>query len=243
MIQDVRNHERDTRPRGSTGSRSARNEPVLPWSLGMHRAASLAVLLFAAMCLGCAMKPRIQPGVGESRTFAPADRFAPASTGLLGTENPDFDEPALESLHELLETSIGWRGLTMAPSDSADWLVSCAFRKRLVFKGDISREPVVEPWRPQQTRVLGTGTQMSRPGLDQNVQAPEPWVETIVELRLRSRRTGTIGWSAQRIWGRNRTDLPEDELKATLQLLLQQMRFEGDPAPADAPAKAESDAR
>jgi hypothetical protein len=200
----------------------------------MRRVAWLSLLLYAAVWLGCASKPRIEPGVGEARLFAPADRFAPASTGLLGTENPDFEEPALESLHELLETSIGWRGLTMAPADSADWLVSCAFRKRLVFKGDITREPVIEPWRPQQTRVLGTGTSMSRPGMEQNVQAPEPWIETIVELRMRSRRTGTIGWSAQRIWGRNRTDLPEDELKATLQLLLQQMRFQGDAAPAKA---------
>ena len=205
----------------------------------MRRVAWLALLLYAAVWLGCINKPRIVPGVGEARTFAPADRFAPATTGLLGTENPDFDEPALESLHELIETSIGWRGLTMAPADTADWLVSCAFRKRLVFKGDITREPVIEPWRPQQTRVLGTGTSMSRPGVDPNVQTPEPWVETIVELRMRSRRTGTIGWSAQRIWGRNRTDLPEDELKTTLQLLLQQMRFQGD----GAPAKAGTDAR
>ena len=208
----------------------------------MRRVAWLALLLYAAVWLGCINKPRIEHGVGEARIFAPADRFAPASTGLLGTENPDFDEPALESLHELLETSIGWRGLTMAPADTADWLVSCAFRKRLVFKGDITREPVIEPWRPQQTRVLGTGTQMSRPGMDPNVQPPEPWVETIVELRMRSRRTGTIGWSAQRIWGRNRTDLPEDELKATLQLLLQQMRFQGDAAPAKG-TKAGTDGR
>jgi hypothetical protein len=198
----------------------------------MRRAARLAFVLLAAGWLACIGKPRIEPGVGETRVFAPADRFAPASTGLLGTENPDFDEPALESLHELLETSIGWRGLTLAPADSADWLVSCAFRKRLVFKGDIAREPVIEPWRPQQTRVLGTENTMARPGLDPNVPQIEPWVETIVELRLRSRRTGTIGWSAQRIWGRNRNDLPEDELKSALELLLRQVRLEGDAPPA-----------
>jgi hypothetical protein len=204
----------------------------------MRRVARFAFVLFAAALLGCMTKPRIEQGVGESRTFAPNDRFAPASSGLLGTENPDFDEPALESLRDLLEKSIGWRGLTLAPADSADWLVSCAFRKRLVFKGDISREPVIEPWRPQQTRVLGTQNTMARPGLDPSVPEVEPWVETMVELRLRSRRTGTIGWSAQRIWGRNRTDLPEDELKATLELLLKQVRLQGDAAPAKAPAEA-----
>ena len=196
----------------------------------MRRVPSFASLLVAALWLGCMNAPRVEPVVGETRVFAPVDRFAPASTGLLGTENPDFDEPALESLHELLETAIGWRGLTLAPADSADWLVSCAFRKRLVFKGDISREPIVEPWRPQQTRVLGTQTSMAHPGIDPNQQPPEPWVETIVELRLRSRRTGTIGWATQRIWGRNRTDLPEDELKSTLELLLRQVHMQGEPA-------------
>ena len=227
-------------PRVDGPPSTARAATVLPWLFRMRRASRFAFVLLTAVWLGCMTKPRIVPVVGEARTFSPADRFAPASTGLLGTENPDFDEPALESLRELLETSIGWRGLTLGPADSADWLVSCAFRKRLVFKGDISREPVIEPWRPQQTRVLGTENTMKRPGLDPNVPEAQPWIETIVELRLRSRRTGTIGWSAQRIWGRNREDLPEDELKSTLQLLLQRVQLQSDAAPAKPKAPAEA---
>jgi len=230
-------------PRVDGLSSNGRANAVLPSPFPMRRAARFAFVLLAAVWLGCMTKPRIVSVVGESRTFSLEDRFAPASTGLLGTENPDFDEPALESLRELLETSIGWRGLTLGTADSADWLVSCAFRKRLVFKGDISREPVIEPWRPQQTRVLGTQNTMKRPGLDPNVPEAEvePWIETIVELRLRSRRTGTIGWSTQRIWGRNREDLPEDELKSTLQLLLQRVQLKGDAEPAK--PKAPADAR
>jgi len=230
-------------PRVDGLSSNGRANAVLPSPFPMRRAARFAFVLLAAVWLGCMTKPRIVSVVGESRTFSLEDRFAPASTGLLGTENPDFDEPALESLRELLETSIGWRGLTLGTADSADWLVSCAFRKRLVFKGDISREPVIEPWRPQQTRVLGTQNTMKRPGLDPNVPEAEvePRIETIVELRLRSRRTGTIGWSTQRIWGRNREDLPEDELKSTLQLLLQRVQLKGDAEPAK--PKAPADAR
>jgi hypothetical protein len=200
----------------------------------------LPILLCLAAALGCAGAPRIEHTVGGARSFSASDRFAPASIGLLGTENPDFDEPALESLRELLEKSIGWRGLTLAPDDAADWLVSCAFRKRLIWKADISREPVTEPWRPQRTRVLGTHDEYTpSAGIDPEAATlpSDPWIETLVELRLRSRRTGTIGWSVQRIWGRNRDDLPEDELQKTLALLLEQIRFQGD-APAHAPSEA-----
>jgi hypothetical protein len=200
---------------------------------------ALSILLTLAASLACASAPRIEHRVGTARTFSPTDRFAPATVGLLATENPDFDEPALENLQELLEKSIGWRGLTLAEGDSADWLVSCAFRKRLVWKSDISREPVSEPWHPHPTRVLGTRNEYS-PGAavdPETSAATEPWIETLVELRLRSRRTGTIGWSVQRIWGRNREDLPEDELRQTLELLLSQIRFRGE-APAQPPASA-----
>jgi len=195
---------------------------------------TLSILLWLATSLACASPPRIEHHVGTGRSFPPTDRFAPATVGLLATENPDFDEPALENLRELLEKSIGWHGLTLAEDDSADWLVSCAFRKRLVMKSDISREPVTEPWHPHPTRVLGTRTEY-QPGpiVDPETSgATEPWIETLVELRLRSRRTGTIGWSVQRVWGRNREDLPEDELRQTIDLLLSQIRFRGEtPAP------------
>ena len=200
---------------------------------------TLLVLVWLAASLACASAPRIEQHVGTGRTFSKADRFAPATVGLLGTENPDFDEPALENLRELLEKSIGWRGLTLAEDDAADWLVSCAFRKRLVLKSDISREPVTEPWHPHATRVLGTHNEYSpNAAVDPETSAAtEPWIETLVELRLRSRRTGTIGWSVQRVWGRNREDLPEDELRQTLDLLLTQIRFRG-VAPAQPPASA-----
>jgi hypothetical protein len=205
------------------------------------RRSKLSPLLGLVASLACASAPRIEHGVGTGRSFSPSDRFAPASIGLLATENPDFDEPALENLVELLEKSIGWRGLTLAEGDSADWLVSCAFRKRLIWKADISREPVTEPWHPHPTRVLGTRNEYT-PGAMMDPEtsaATEPWIETLVELRLRSRRTGTIGWSVQRIWGRNREDLPEDELRQTLGLLLSQIRFVGDaPAPAQPAASA-----
>jgi hypothetical protein len=200
---------------------------------------TLSILVWLAASLACASAPRIEQHVGTGRTFSPADRFAPAAVGVLATENPDFDEPALENLQELLEKSIGWRGLTLAEGDTADWLVSCAFRKRLVLKSDISREPVTEPWHPHQTRVLGTRNEYT-PGAamdPETTAAPEPWIETLVELRLRSRRTGTIGWSVQRVWGRNREDLPEDELRQTLDLLLTQIRVRGE-APAQPPASA-----
>ena len=199
----------------------------------------LAILLGLAASLACASAPRIEHGVGTGRSFSQADRFAPAAVGVLATENPDFDEPALENLQELLERSIGWRGLTLAEGDTADWLVSCAFRKRLVWKSDISREPVSEPWHPHPTRVLGTRNEYT-PGAVMDPEtsaATEPWIETLVELRLRSRRTGTIGWSVQRVWGRNREDLPEDELRQTLDLLLTQIRVRGE-APAQPPASA-----
>ena len=201
-----------------------------------------SILLCFAATLACASPPRIEHGVGTGRSFMPSDRFAPATVGVLATENPDFDEPALENLQELLEKSIGWRGLTLAEDDAADWLVSCAFRKRLVMKSDISREPVTEPWHPHQTRVLGTRNEYTpSAGMDPEATAAsaatEPWIETLVELRLRSRRTGTVGWSVQRVWGRNREDLPEDELRQTLEMLLAQIRFRGD-KPAQAPAAA-----
>jgi len=194
---------------------------------------SAALLLAAA--LACANAPRIELGAGATRVFAPDDRFAPAALGVLAMENPDFDEPELESLHEVLGKAIGWRGLLTAPEDAADWWVSCAFRKRIVWKGDVTREPITQPWRPQaRPRVLGAARTeyQTRGALDPAEQQIEPWIETIVELRLRSHRTGTIGWSAERIWGRNRLELPEDELKDTLLLLLGQIRFEGSaPAP------------
>jgi hypothetical protein len=194
-----------------------------------------AVLLLAA-ALACAGAPRIEVVTGATREFAPRDRFAPAPLGVLGSENPDFEQPELESLQDVLARAIGWRGLVSAPEDAADWWASCAFRKRLVWKGDLTREPVTQPWRPARARVLGASRTeyQTRGAVDPSVPQIEPWVETIVELRLRSRRTGTIGWSAARIWGRNRTDLPEDELKQTLELLLGQVRFQGDPPAAAA---------
>ena len=203
----------------------------------MSRVAKISAALLVSL-LGCANAPRIEPVIGATRVFSPSDRFAAASTGVLGAENPDFDEPALESLREVIEKAIGWRGLTMAPDDAADWLASCAFRKRIIWKGDITRDPVVEPWRPQRTRVLGPGIPetQTRGAMGQEVPKVEPWVETIVELRLRSRRTGTVGWSFARIWGRNRSELSEDELKQTLEALLAQVKF--NEAKATAPADA-----
>ncbi|HVN39446.1 MAG TPA: hypothetical protein VMW19_14885 [Myxococcota bacterium] len=195
-----------------------------------------AILLGLAASLACASAPRIEHGVGSWRSFSAADRFAPATLGVLAAENPGFDEPALENLQELLEKSIGWHGLTLAEDDAADWLVSCAFRKRVIWREDISRQPVTEPWYPHATRVLGTRNEYSPTAANdpEASAATQPWLETLVELRLRSRRTGTIGWSIQRVWGRDREDLPEDELRQTLDLLLSQIRFYNN-APAQAP--------
>lgn len=202
----------------------------------MRRIAQASSALLIVAALACATAPRIEVVTGATREFAPSDGFAPAAESVLGMENPEFEEPELESLYELLGGAIGWRGLRTAPEDSADWLVSCAFRKRLVWKGDITREPITQPWRPQAPpRVMGsTGAQyQTRGAVDATGTAPAaPWIETIVELRLRSRRTGTIGWSAERRWGRNRNELPEDELKETLDLLFAQLRLTGEsPAP------------
>ena len=201
----------------------------------MRRTATLALPLITA--LACAGAPRIQQTVGADRVFSPQDRFAPASASVLGAENPTFDEPELDNLEDLIGKAIGWRGLTMAPEKDADWWVSCAFRKRLIWIGDITREPITEPWRPSRPRVLGTErTEYDPRGtVDPNVPQVAPWVETIIELRLRSRRTGTIGWSVERVWGRDRTELPEDDLKATLDLLLGQIPFTGKPPPAAGP--------
>src|SRR5262245_37033485 len=158
MIPRIQESGRSARPYGYVGPRGPRDPrtprapTVIGWNPRMPRS-KLSILLGLAAWLACASAPRIEHGIGTARSFSPADRFAPASVGLLATENPDFDEPALENLQELLEKTIGWHGLTLAPDDAADWLVSCAFRKRLVWKSDISREPVTEPWHPHPTRV------------------------------------------------------------------------------------------
>lgn len=201
----------------------------------MLRTATPALLLLAA--LACANAPRIEQGVGADRVFSAEDRFAPAATSVIAAENPDFAEPELENVHAVIGRAIGWRGLTTAPEKTADWWVSCAFRKRLVWKGDITREPVIEPWRPAQVRVLGATGAEYEPRGTVDASAPQlgAWVETIVELRLRSRRTGTIGWSVRRVWGRDRSELPEDELKETLELLLGKLGFEGAPPPVPGP--------
>jgi hypothetical protein len=143
----------------------------------------------------------------------------------------------------MLEGALGWRGLALASRDDADWLVSCAFRKRLIWRGELGVETFSEPWQPERARAMGPreqqyGTRGTTNSYGQ--KGPETWVETLVELRVRSRRTGTIGWSAARIWGRNRTELGEQELGDTLAVLLGEMRVAGTPPPVAAPPEQEA---
>jgi hypothetical protein len=195
----------------------------------------LLAALVGAAGLGCATGPLIEVRSGAEREFAPGDRFAPANPGVLALENPDLLDFDLEALHQQIESAIGWRGLRTAPEQDADWLISCAFRKRIVWRGDIgSAETFVEPWDPhgRRPRVMGSSGEELRtrgatdPGAD--AEPPEAFVQTLVELRLRSRRTGSIGWSAERRWGRNRQELPEHELRETLELLLAKLRIRGE---------------
>jgi hypothetical protein len=191
--------------------------------------------------LGCASGPLIEIATGADREFAPSDRFAPAHTGVLAIENPDLLDIDLEELHRHIGSAIGWRGLRTASEEEADWLISCAFRKRIIWRSDLGdTETFVEPWDPQGRRVRVVGSSgreiQTRGSMDPaGAQAPEPWVQTLVELRLRSRRTGTVGWSAERRWGRNRQELPEDELRETLQLLLAELRVRGEGAATSRP--------
>jgi hypothetical protein len=201
----------------------------------------LLAALAAAAGLGCATGPLIEVRSGAEREFAPSDRFAPANPGVLALENPDLLDLDLEMLHRHLGSAIGWRGLRTAPEEEADWLISCAFRKRTIWRGDLGGpETVVEPWDPQgrRPRVVGSsGRELSTRGSvdSTGVEAPEVFVQTLVELRLRSRRTGTIGWSAERRWGRDRQELPERELRETLELLLAELRVRGEDRDATPP--------
>jgi hypothetical protein len=209
----------------------------------LGRLLPLALLLPAA--LACASGPRIEVRTGVDRQFEAADRFAPANVGVLEMENPVLATEQLWDVQRALESAIGWRGLRMAVEEEADWLVSCAFRKRLKFPRDAMADDVVEPWRPtygdpmgSEGRTVGTerypsGTRAQTDGMAQT-PPPQPWIETFIELRLRSRRTGTIAWSAERRWSRDRAELPEDELRETLQLLLGEVRVAGAP-PAPSP--------
>jgi hypothetical protein len=202
----------------------------------------VASALLAAAVLACASQPRLEVRTGVEREFEAADRFAPANLGVLELENPGFESAQLWEVRRVLESAIGWRGLRMAVEEEADWLVSVAFRKRLKFPHDAMADEVVEPWRPtygdpmrRERRTVGTeATTADRRGqVDPSAPPPppEPWIETFIELRLRSRRTGTIAWSAERRWSRNRTDMPEHELRETLELLLGQVRLRGSPPP------------
>jgi hypothetical protein len=206
-----------------------------------RRPLALALLLTAA--LACANKPRVEINTGDGREFAAGDRFAPANVGVLELENPVFESEMLWSVQHALESAIGWRGLRMAVPEEADWLVSCAFRKRLKFPRDAMADDIEEPWRPtygdpmgRERRTVGTEHYPSgrAPAGEGGVQQapPQPWVETFIELRLRSRRTGTIAWSAERRWSRDRAELSEDELRETLHLLLGELRIAGAPAPS-----------
>jgi hypothetical protein len=196
--------------------------------------------LLAAAALGCVSGPRIEIRTGASQAFDVNERFAPANLGLLELENPGFESAELWNVQRAIEQAIGWRGLRTATEAEADYLVSCAFRKRLSWPQDNMADVVVEPWRPHESspleghRVMGTrqGDARTRGSLDPGAPPPppQPWIETFVELKLRSRRTGQIAWSAERRWGRNRQELPEDELRETLQVLLSQLRV-----PAAAP--------
>jgi hypothetical protein len=190
--------------------------------------------------LACASGPLIEIATGADREFAPSDRFSPANTGLLAIENPDLLDIDLEELQRSIGSAIGWRGLRTASEQEADWLISCAFRKRIIWRSDLGGpQTFVEPWDPQGRRARAVGSSGQERGTrgamkSAGEEAPETWVQTLVELRLRSRRTGTIGWSAERRWGRNRLELPEDELRETLELLLAQLRVRGE-ASAEAP--------
>ncbi len=193
-----------------------------------RRSTRLCVLGWIA-AFGCATGPIIEVGAGADREFAASDRFAPANMGVLAIENPDLLDIDLEELHRHIGSAVGWRGLHTASEEEADWLISCAFRKRIIWRGDLGTETFIEPWDPQgrRVRVVGsTGQELrTRGAVDPaGPKVPEPFVQTLVELRLRSRRTGTIGWSAERRWGRNRHELPEGELRETLQLLLAELR-------------------
>ena len=162
-------------------------------------------------------------------------------------ENPVLDDRPARDLRSALESAIGWRGLRMAVEEEADWLVSCAFRKRLKFPRDAMADDVIEPWRPtdddprRSDRTVGTDRDPAggNPQADGMAASPpaQPWVETFVELRLRSRRTGTIAWSAERRWSRDRTELPEDELRETLHLLLGAVRMHARPLRSPASAR------
>ena len=191
----------------------------------------LPIALLAAAALACASGPRIEVGTGEAREFSTEDRFAPAHIGVLEIENPVLESAELWSVQRALERAIGWRGLRTSVPEDADWLVSCAFRKRLIWPDDPNGEGRIEPWSPMgHTPVVGT-----RRGGDRRTAVdptlppppPEPWIETYVELKLRSRRTGTVAWSAKRRWARNRSELPEEELRETLDLLLARLRLQG----------------
>jgi len=197
-------------------------------------------LALALLCcaLACANKPRIEVNTGMAREFDVNDRFAPANLGVLEMENPAFQSAELWDVRNALESAIGWRGLRMAVEEDADWLVSCAFRKRLKFPRDNSMADVVEPWHPapgnpygRDRRVVGTET-VERSRAQENDPTAEaapvqPWVETFIELRLRSRRTGTVAWAAERRWARDRSEIDEEELRDTLQRLLAEVRTTG----------------
>jgi len=205
------------------------------------RSTLLCVFGWTALLGGCATGPLIEIGIGAERDFEASDRFAPANTGLLAIENPDLLDIDLEELRRHIGSAIGWRGLRTASEQEADWLLSCAFRKRIVWQPDLGGpQTFVEPWDPQGRRVRVVGSsdrEISTRGSMQpeGAEAPETWVQTLVELRLRSRRTGTIGWSAERRWGRNRQELPEKELIETLEALLAQLRIRGEAPRSDPP--------
>lgn len=200
---------------------------------------TLDLLLLAAAALACTSAPRITVNTGTARDFDVNDRFSPANMGVLEMENPAFENAQLWDVRNALESAIGWRGLRMAVEEEADWLVSCAFRKRLKFPRDNSMDDVIEPWHPstgdplgRDRRVVGTETREPRQ-IEMDPTAPPPpaapWVETFIELRLRSRRTGTVAWAAERRWARDRTEISEDELRDTLRLLLGEVRMTGTP--------------
>jgi hypothetical protein len=207
----------------------------------MLRRSTLLCVLGWITSLGCASGPLIEVRAGADHEFAPGDRFAPAHTGVLALENPDLLDIDLEELQRHIGSAIGWRGLHTASEEEADWLVSCAFRKRIIWQPELGGpQTFVEPWDPQgrRARVVGSsGRELSTRGASDTagVEPPETWIETFVELRLRSRRTGTIGWSAERRWGRNRQELPEQELRETLEVLLAQLRIRGEAARQDPP--------
>ncbi len=132
----------------------------------MHR--SLPALSALALCLlvssGCIHAPVHVEAFPESGPdFSSARTFA--------YEPPEFVDPKVGAVieEEILETLAG-RGLTMAPPEQADLLVT---------------------HRTTWVRVLRTYTDGD---IDASWRTTEPWVEKVVEVRVLDPRTREVLW-------------------------------------------------